>query len=151
MCNPITTYRPDTLLDKGTHYGYEWEVTSNPLACRCGYVRIPPGHPWHGKDYDDVRTADGDWPEVHGGLTFAHPDTHCGQGGPDDAWWLGFDAAHPGLGDRPDPALPGYNRVTDDLALYGGDGTIKTTGYVAAECWKLIEQARDAQEQAHPV
>jgi hypothetical protein len=30
-----------------------------------GYVGLPAGHPWHGKDYGDIEA------EVHGGLTFA--------------------------------------------------------------------------------
>jgi hypothetical protein len=135
MCNPITTKNPDVLLSKGVHEGYEWEVTSNRLGYRCGYVRVPQGHPWHGKGYDDVRTADDDgWPDVHGGLTFAEHDTDCGKGGEDSAWWFGFDCAH--FGDAPDPELPGY-----DARMVFGDGTVKTTAYVAAECRKLAAQA----------
>jgi len=139
MCNPVTTAHPELLLAKGVHEGYEWEVTSNGCGYRCGYVRIPPGHPWHGKDYDSAEP----YPDVHGGLTFAEPDVHCGKGGEDDAWWLGFDAAH--LGDAADPSLPtrdgtplpGLIRVCD------GD-TIKTTEYVTAECQRLAEQAAAA-------
>lgn len=61
----------------------------------CGYVAVPPGHPYHGKHYDtpDVR--------VHGGLTYA--DKCSGHvchvpkpGEPDDVWWFGFDCAHSG-------------------------------------------------------
>jgi len=136
MCNPVTTAHPDALLAKGIHEGYEWEVTSNRIGFRCGYVRVPRGHPWHGKGCDDARTADGDWPDVHGGLTFAAADTDCGKGGEDSAWWLGFDCAHGG--DAPDPDLAGYDT---HLAVMQKYGTIKTTEYVAAECRKLAEQA----------
>lgn len=132
MCNPVTTEFPDRLLAKGIHLGYEWEVTSNRLGYRCGYVRIPAGHPWHGLDYDDVGA------EVHGGLTFAEPDTDCGKGGEDNAWWLGFDCAH--YCDAPDPDLPGYDPRVDWNAL---GSTIKTTAYVAAECRRLAEQAAE--------
>lgn len=72
----------------------EWE--SNGLKCavvlareaghRCGYVRVPPKHPAHGRHYNLVDV------DVHGGLTFAklEPCSHeDGQG-----WWLGFDCAH---------------------------------------------------------
>jgi hypothetical protein len=67
----------------------------------CGYVAVPPGHPWHGKGYDDVRTKDGEWPDAHGGLTYAGAcsGTICHvpkPGEPDDVWWLGFDHAHCG-------------------------------------------------------
>ena len=61
----------------------------------CGYVAVPPGHPWHGKGYDDINA------EVHGGLTYAEKcgGAVChvsGPGEPDDVWWLGFDHAHAG-------------------------------------------------------
>ena len=130
MCNPITTAKPEVLLSKGVHEGFEWEVVRNHMAYRCGYVRVPAGHPWHGKGYDDVEP----YPEVHGGLTFAEADTDCGKGGDDSAWWLGFDCAH--AWDSPDPELPGYRQEMVFPA-----STIKTTEYVEAECRSLIEQA----------
>jgi hypothetical protein len=124
------------LLDKGTHLGYEFEVTSNRLGYRCGYVRVPAGHPWHGKGYDDVEP----YPEVHGGLTFADADMDCGKGGEDSAWWFGFDCAH--HMDAPDPNLPGYSKhYMSELHAFG---TVKTTEYVAAECRRLAEQAASA-------
>src|SRR6478752_9495140 len=129
MCNPVTTAHPDVLLAKGVYEGYEWEVTCNRIGFRCGYVRVPAGHPWHGVDYDSIER----YPEVHGGLTFAEPDTDCGKGGEDNAWWVGFDCAH--AGDLPDPDLPGYH------SGYHLFGEIRSTGYVAAECRKLAEQA----------
>ena len=129
MCNPVTVIHPDALLEKGTHLGYEWEVTSNRIGYRCGYIRVPHGHPWHGKNYDEVDA------EVHGGLTFAAADLNCGKGGADDAWWLGFDCAH--FGDAPDPSLPG--NLPGQLRLLAG--TIRTTEYVAGECRRLIDQA----------
>ena len=138
MCNPITTLNPEVLLDKGVHLGFEWEVTCNRIGYRCGYVRIPAGHPWHGKDYDSVEPH----PDVHGGLTFAEHDTDCGKGGEDNAWWFGFDCAH--YGDAPDPALPG----SETMLRFGLDhGTIKTTEYVSEECRSLAEQALRAWEQ----
>lgn len=136
MCNPISTAHPEFLITKGLHDGFEYEVTANGTGYRCGYVRIPPGHPWHGKDYGSVEPC----PDVHGGLTFAEADTDCGKGGEDNAWWLGFDCAH--YGDAPDPSLPGgaYAMTT---RFYAGD-TIKGTEYVVAECVRLAEQAKAA-------
>jgi len=135
MCNPVSTRHPELLLAKGVHEGFEWEVTSNRIGYRCGYVRVPPGHPWHGKHYDAVEP----YPDVHGGLTFAEADTDCGKGAEDNAWWLGFDCAH--AGDAPDPELPGY--YSRGLSLSDGD-VIRTTDYVEAECRNLIEQAQAA-------
>jgi hypothetical protein len=144
MCNPVTTRNPRALLEKGIHEGFEWEVTSNGIGYRCGYVRIPGGHPWHGKHYDNVEP----YPDVHGGLTFAQPDTDCGTGGEDNAWWLGFDCAH--AGDAADDAcMDGYPdggkrvREIEDMYPIRGD-TIKTTSYAVSECQRLADQAKAA-------
>jgi hypothetical protein len=135
VCNPVSVAHPELLLAKGVHEGLEWEVTSNLMGYRCGYVRVPPGHPWHGRDYDDVDAS------VHGGLTFAQPDLHCGKGGADDAWWLGFDCAH--CGDAPDPGLPGCERWPAWHVLEER-GVVRTTAYVEEQCRLLIGQALQA-------
>lgn len=137
MCNPVSTNCPDLLLAEGVHRGYLWEVTHNRLGHRCGYVRVPPGHPWHGKDYDEVDAY------VHGGLSFAEADLDCDKEGPDEAWWLGFDCGH--YGDAPDPSLPGYSSFLDGLG-----GTIRTTEYVADECRHLIDQVAASASRFHP-
>lgn len=57
-----------------------------------GYVGVPNGHPWFGKDYDAINA------EVHGGLTYASDCVPTQK--PDGRWWVGFDTAH--CGDTPD-------------------------------------------------
>jgi hypothetical protein len=59
--------RPEAVLAKGIHGGYVWFVMHNCLGHRCGYVRIPNGHPWHG--LSEPEEAD-----VHGGITFAEDE-----------------------------------------------------------------------------
>lgn len=140
MGNPVTTAHPELLLAKGEEADYEWEVTANQIGYRCGYVRVPAGHPWHGFGYDDIEP----YPEVHGGLTFAEPDTDCGKGGADNAWWLGFDCAH--MGDAPDPALPGCHQLTEPYRSLFSLGTIRTTEYVIAQCRGLVRQAAEAEK-----
>lgn len=70
----------------------QWRDPATGLACLivrnhfgnwCGYVGVPPAHPWHGLGYSDTipgRVKKEDWDyensiggaiEVHGGLTFA--------------------------------------------------------------------------------
>lgn len=61
----------------------------------CGYVAVPPGHPWHGKGYDDIQNE----VDVHGGLTYARACSGAvchvpAPGEPDDVWWIGFDLGH---------------------------------------------------------
>lgn len=108
----------------------------------CGYVGVAPGHPWHGKSYNDVEA------EVHGGLTFADG---CQEGPPeqtichvpapgeaDDLWWLGFDCHHawdfaPGMHAR---------GVKLDPVLFARDWneTYKSLSYVRKECGDLARQ-----------
>ena len=78
-------------------------IVRNHMGAWCGYVAVPPGHPWHGRSYEAVDAA------CHGGLTFASAcaerpkaqfiigNTICHaprEGEPADVWWLGFDCAH---------------------------------------------------------
>lgn len=130
MCLSIKVNSPDTVLAEGEHAGLEWVVVHNRMGYRCGYVRVPKGHPWHGKG---LHAIDAD---VHGGLTFAEPDVPCDKPGDDDAYWVGFDCAH--LGDAQDPALlakGGYRMPKLSIE------SIKTQAYVEAECRSLCEQA----------
>lgn len=126
-------------------------VKRGPVGSLCGYVGVAEGHPWFGMGYDDVRTAEGEYPEVHGGLTFAdfchegpEESTIChvpGPGEPDRVWWLGFDCAHawdlsPGMRAE----LTGLGTPRHDL-----DETYRDVAYVKAECARLAEQARAAE------
>jgi hypothetical protein len=142
MCNPVSTRHPDYVLAKGEHHGYQWEVTHNGMAYRCGYVRIPVEHPWHGQHYSSIPAT------THGGLTFTEADLQCGRGDVDNAWWIGFDCAHLMLGDQPDPALPGFSvafaRMVAPTAILGQRAAIRSTDYVIGECQALCEQAHAA-------
>lgn len=53
----------------------------------CGYIGVPPEHPWYGQHYDNLHGVD-----VHGGLTYS--DNSVGKEPADGYWWLGFDTAH---------------------------------------------------------
>lgn len=150
MCLSIAVQHPELVLGEGLHLGYEWNIVSGPLGHRCGYIRVPKGHPWHGKEYDDIEA------NVHGGLTFAEKDTPCGKGGKDDGYWVGFDCAH--CGDAPDREL--YARFSPEkqagfkmMAQIHADiearhplsprfrDKVRSQEYVIRECQQLIEQA----------
>lgn len=75
------------------HVGLPCLALRNRMGAWCGYVAVPPGHPFHGVDSDDVPV------EVHGGLTYSNLccDEICHvpkPGEPDNVYWLGFDCAH---------------------------------------------------------
>ena len=118
----------------------EWEAFG--LACvvlmtsmghRCGYVGVPNGHRLYKIGYDDAKRADGEWIDVHGGLTFAGEDKGYPSEKPNTLWWFGYDCAH--LGDAPDPAInPSYAR----LRLFREEGdTIRSLDYCVTECERL--------------
>ena len=145
MCLSIKVRNPACLLSEGSHAGHEMVTVHNTMGYRYGYVKVEPGHPWHGKNYNDIEAT------VHGGLTFAEPDLECGNGGEDNGWWVGFDCAH--YGDAPDPELPSYEDPLRALSLNmlsaffdcGGEGyQIRTQEYVEAQCRDLCEQAANA-------
>lgn len=112
----------------------------------CGYVGVDESHPFYGKDYsnDDVRQADGELVDVHGGLTFSdkcHPGETEGQGichvaspgEPDHVWWFGFDCAH--LGDcSPYDMTEQGRRWRDPMSDY------RSLEYVKGECRHLARQ-----------
>src|SRR5437868_461399 len=85
---------PDRL--EWRHAGLPCLMNRNRSGVWCGYVAVPPGHPFHGASYDDERTYD---LPSHGGLTFSSTCSgeicHVPQPGePDDVWWFGFDCNH---------------------------------------------------------
>jgi hypothetical protein len=127
--------RPECVLSKGEHAGFQFVTVHNGMGYRCGYVRIPKGHPWHGRNYGDIDV------DVHGGLSFAEPDMPCDKAGDDDAYWVGFDCGH--SGDAQDPSLPSSRLADFRMPFIDGD-TVKTQSYVEAECHGLCEQAARA-------
>lgn len=143
MCLSVAVHRPDDVVAKGFHKGFEWNIVHNQMGYLCGYVKVEQGHPWHGKHYDEVDV------DVHGGLTFAQKDEPCNEGGPDSGYWVGFDCAH--AGDLPDPQyIVGeyresrlrYAKETAEIYKSWPDGAaIRTQGYVEAACRSLCEQA----------
>jgi hypothetical protein len=73
--------------------GYPCLLLRGPMHHWCGYVAVPPGHPAHGRHFNDL-----DELLVHGGVTYseaAHPlISH--PGAPEGAWYIGFDCGHAG-------------------------------------------------------
>jgi hypothetical protein len=147
-------HEPDRILSH--HLGFPVLARRGPQGAWCGYVGVPPGHPWHGLDYwsgvDEDRPTLPDI-DVHGGITYAkecdddpvNGICHLSPDG-DHVWWIGFDCGHawdycPGFEARTrkllaaiDEKFPGpdYSRTYRDLA------------YVWNEIIALAEQAEFA-------
>jgi len=68
-----------TPIRSGIEAGIEWAIVRAPLyGAINGYAKLPEGHQWLGKDYDDIDV------DVHGGLTYSN------------GTWIGFDTLHAG-------------------------------------------------------
>lgn len=90
MCLPVKPFRVEK---EWRHAGLMCcVVLAREARHRCGYVRVPPSHPMHGKTYDDLDV------EVHGGVIFAALEP-CRDHDDGQGYWFGFDCAH--LGDAP--------------------------------------------------
>jgi hypothetical protein len=112
-------------IETSSYSGFLYNIKHNGNGYRCGYIRIPPSHPWHNKDYNDIPA------DVHGGLTYTNVDA-------EGNYWIGFDCAH--LYDLQDKSLPYKYPYTREEPM----GTIKTLEYVRQQCHNLCEQATKA-------
>jgi len=135
MCLPVTPYKVER----------EWQykglscavVLAREAGHRCGYVRVPPGHPFHGKHYDTLDV------DVHGGLTFAELET-CAAHADGQGYWFGFDCAHyMDVFYNPD-AKPEEARSTLEIhrkySISPNHGHYWTLPEVVAETERLAEQ-----------
>ena len=148
MCLSIAMQRPQHVLTPEiNHLGFDYQITKTARGYRCGYVKVKPGHPWFGKQYDfDLTDVD-----VHGRVTFTEFGTACPTHEAEEEWWIGFDCAHGG--DAPDPELSerSVDSVLDNplLSIFGlsdiGDnGHVWSQAEVIEECKSVCEQAAAA-------
>lgn len=122
------------------HAGLPCILRRGPMGVWCGYVGVPPEHPWHGRGCDEVEVS------VHGGLNYSEACDHelgvChvpAPGASDDVWWFGFDCAHGG--DR----IPKMER----LALRSfTTGVYRTIHYARMETRALADQLSAFAERA---
>lgn len=143
MCLSIAINRPGDIPEKSEELGFQWMIIHNGRGYRCGYVRLPLGHPWHGKSYGDDAI---DSVNCHGGITFADADVPCDAPGPDTDWWIGFDCAH--AYDAPDPELPITGDYFDPLGVVAEllyedfeDYQVRSQEYVKDQVFSICAQA----------
>lgn len=122
----LKIYGDEPDLKEWEHQGFKLKIVRHVVTGHlCGYLDIPEGHAWYGKDFS--RGVEG--PEMHGGCTFAQeiPDLNI--------WRIGFDCAHYG------DAMPGMLRH-DFIRL--AHGIYRNMEYVTKECESLAEKAKVA-------
>lgn len=126
-------------------HGFHCLALRNRAGAWCGYVAVPPGHPWFKQSYFDVPA------EVHGDLTFAD---HChgtegegichtsAPGEADKVWWLGFDCNH--AGDEAPGGGPNIMRIFLGDEPNGSGSEYRELSYVVAQVEGLAKQAEEA-------
>lgn len=124
--------------------GYPCLIVRGGVGALCGYVGVPPGHPFYGSHYDDVDV------DVHGGLTYA-ASCHGGichdppPGEDDSRWWLGFDCGHWDDGTPRLKSLAETDRMMEAagkypprmVSIWGPPKQYKTIDWVRAETTRL--------------
>lgn len=109
-------------------------IVRNPHSgSLCGYVGIPPSHPWYGADcMDDLGGV-----SVHGGVTWSgqFADATWATRTPDATWWVGFDCAHAW------DVTPGFTKLYGVQRDYPAGYAYRTMAYVRGEVERLAQQA----------
>lgn len=113
---------------KFQYKGYDCVVLFNRNDIRCGYVFVPKGHKYFGKDYGEVDI------DCHCGITYGGwglPNTD-----ENEQWVIGFDCGHFEDGTDVEAIKRYFNREP----WYIFDGEVRTVEYCENECKKIVDQ-----------
>lgn len=133
MSNPVQESRFE-------YKGFPCVVLFQPMGFRTGYVGIPKGNKYYGKDYDSIPI------ECHCGLTYA--DSGLFSQDDKDTWWIGFDCGHCCDGydfEKAKEYFANNEQVMrsilymEDINIYS-EYPIKTKEYVEENCKQIVEQ-----------
>ena len=130
--------------------GYECRVLFMNMGHRCGYIKIPKGHPLCVDDYNYINH----FVTCHGGLTYA---AHYLNGEKcDDGVWVGFDCHHSddavdlkALEKYYPEMFNKYHRGWMECyaSKWSYDQTIKTLDFCKDQLKSLAEQLENAKEE----
>jgi len=119
----------------------------------CGYIIIPPDHPWHGKEAFSEKNPYSDL-DIHGGITHSGFD-HIRPG-----FSIGFDCGH--LGDLTPSMIEIYQKIDKDMPKKFQEAreilrnksqgwflnhVYRDIEYVKQECRNLVDQAIEASKK----
>lgn len=125
-------------------------LSRNPMyGTWCGYVGVPPGHPWHGRGWPELEDV-----QVHGCVTYAdgtdprapHIRSMANPREYDPYWWVGFDCGHAfdlmpvktAFGEACALIECALGMVADEHWHY------RDVKYAGAQCELLVHQALEA-------
>lgn len=142
--------RPEPIQESRFEYkGLHCVVLFQQMAFRTGYVGIPKGHKYYGKDYDSIPV------DCHCGLTYS--DSRLFGQNDTDTWWIGFDCGHCCDGFDVEKAKEYYadnNQVMimlimqkDYFAFCNKYNPIRTKEYVEENCRQIVDQLLKESEE----
>jgi hypothetical protein len=135
LAGPWDAEPEDRIAWRDEDTGLPCVLLRNHMGSWCGYVAVPPGHPWHGAKLSEYPEGVA-YPKVHGGITYSNRSREhvCLGSTPDDSdglWWVGFDAGH------------AYDLVPGFARLRSSKGDVyRNIGYMRAEVQTLARQAK---------
>ena len=118
--------------------GFPCVVLFQSLGFRTGYVGLPKGHKYYGKEYDSIPV------DCHCGLTYSDNSLH--QQTDTDIWWIGFDCGHCCDGFDLEK-LDEYfgNRIENQIMrdyhkMINEEHEFRTLEYVKENCKAIVDQ-----------
>ncbi len=146
MVDGIWHDEPDRVEFK--HAGIQCLAKRGPHGNWCGYVGVPPGHPWHGEHGINYREDSLGEVDVHGGITYSaacdHDNGICHvpePGEPEHLFWQGFDCG--GAFDL-QPMVLTWSLNRGGYEGMGIGDVYRDLAFVTAEIKRLAEQAQAA-------
>lgn len=118
--------------------GFPCVVLFMPMGFRNGYVGLPKGHKYYGKEFDFIPVG------CHCGLTYSDNSLHHQTD--TDIWWIGFDCGH--CCDGFDlKKLDEYfgNRIENQIMrdyhkMINEEHEFRTVEYVKENCKGIVDQ-----------
>lgn len=118
--------------------GFPCVVLFQPMGFRTGYVGLPKGHKYYGKEFDLIPIG------CHCGLTYSDNSLHHQTD--TDIWWIGFDCGH--CCDGFDlKKLDEYfgNRIENQIMrdyhkMINEEHEFRTVEYVKENCKGIVDQ-----------
>jgi hypothetical protein len=122
---------PDLVEWRSAAVPYPLLIIRGDVGALCGYVGVPPSHPFHGRSPRDVG--------FEFGINWAGPcdGYRIPTGEPPDCWWFGFDCAHAG---NYVPAIAALEQSISDLT--GAPLRLMKTGFLSSGYYVDIAELR---------
>lgn len=144
MANPVQEKRFE-------YKGFPCVILFMPIGYRCGYVGLPKGNKYYGKDYDEIPI------NCHCGLTYSDSGLHNQDD--TDIWWIGFDCGHCCDGYDVETAKKLFadnESVLRQILMYEHTGyyatcnkenPVRTLEYCMEQCKSIVDQILESEEK----